>query len=135
MKICGGCSFSKHRDIKDNDKYITLDILLKFGSLDKIRITSSEWKYNLVISVKGLITSLCIKAKASPKKYKKAIYAIRNFSMNDLSKIIREFENCLIKVMRGGGPNMSPLTVNFTYQNILRSLWWELMPSTSTINL
>ena len=30
--------------------------------------------------------------KVQPKKYKKARYAIRNVSKNDLSKIIREFE-------------------------------------------
>ena len=33
MKDCGHHNVSKHRDIKDIDKYITLDILLKFVSL------------------------------------------------------------------------------------------------------
>ena len=33
-----------------------------------------------------------LKAKSSPKKYKKARYAIGNVSKKDLSKIIREFE-------------------------------------------
>ena len=31
--------------------------------------------------------------------------------MKDLSKIIKEFENYLIRVMCGRGPNMNPLTV------------------------
>ena len=53
----------KHRYIKDSDKYITLDISLKFGSLDKMRIKSSEPKDYLVISGKGLITSMGLKTK------------------------------------------------------------------------
>ena len=80
MKNCGRRNIRKHREIKGSDKYITLDILLKFGSLDKMRITSSDPKYNLGISGKGLITSLYLKAEARPKKCKKARYAIGNFS-------------------------------------------------------
>ena len=75
-----------------SDKYVTLDISLQLDSLDKMRITSSESKDNLGRPGKGLITSLGLKVKASPKKYKKARYAIGNFSKNDLSKIIREFD-------------------------------------------
>ena len=39
-----------------------------------------------------MITSLGLKAKTRPNKYKKARYAIVNFNKKDLSKIIREFE-------------------------------------------
>ena len=56
-----------------------------------MRITSSESKDNLVRSGKGLITSLSIKSKSRPKKYRKARYAIGNVSKKDLSNIIREF--------------------------------------------
>ena len=63
----------KHKEIKGNDKYITLDILLKFDSLDKMRITSSESKDKLEISGKELITSLGLKAKVRTQKYKKAV--------------------------------------------------------------
>ena len=44
MKNCGRHNVRKHRDIKGSDKYVTVDILLKFDSLDKIRITYSESK-------------------------------------------------------------------------------------------
>ena len=64
----------KYREIKGSDKYVTLDILLKFGSLEKMRITSSEPKDNLGRSGKGLITYLGIKARARKNKYKKARY-------------------------------------------------------------
>ena len=43
------------------------------------------------MSGKGLITSLGIKAKVRPKKYKKARYDIGNFGKKDFSKIIRKF--------------------------------------------
>ena len=41
MTNCGRHNVRKHRDIKGSDKYVTLDISLKFDSLDKMRITSS----------------------------------------------------------------------------------------------
>ena len=72
---------------------------MKFGSLDKMIITSSETKDNLVISGNILITSLGLKAKASPKKYKKASYAIGNISMKNISKIIKGFEKFLRRVV------------------------------------
>ena len=58
----------KHRDIKNCEKYITLDISLKFGSLEKMKITSSDPKDYFGISVKGLIKSLGIKTKVMSKK-------------------------------------------------------------------
>ena len=92
MKNYDSRNFRKHMEIKGSEKYVTFDILLKFDSLEKMETTSSESKDNLGISGKGLITSLGLKAKVRPKKYKKARYAIGNVSKKDLSKIIREFE-------------------------------------------
>ena len=92
MLNCGCRNYRKHREIKGSDKCVTLDILLKFGSLDKMIITSSNPKDNLGRSVKGLITTLRIKAKARPKKYKKSKYVIGNVSMKYLKNIIREFD-------------------------------------------
>ena len=89
-----GCrqNVRKHREIKGSDKCVTLDISLKFCSMDNMIITSSEPKDNLARSGNGLITSLGIKAKAGPKRYKKARHAIKNVIKEDLSKIIREFD-------------------------------------------
>ena len=95
MKNCGHRNVRKHRDIKGSDKYVTLDISLKFDSLDKMKFTSSESKENLEISGKGLIISLGFKAKVRPHKYKKERYAIRDVSKKDLSKIIWKFEKLL----------------------------------------
>ena len=92
MKNCGCRNVRKHKEIKGSDKYVTLDISLKFDSLEKIKITSSDSEEKLEISEKRLITSLGFKAKVMPQKYKKARYAIGNVSKKDLSKIIRELE-------------------------------------------
>ena len=63
MKHCGRQNIRKHRGIKGSDKYITLDIWLKFDSLEKMKIKSSESKEKFKISGKGLINSLDFKAK------------------------------------------------------------------------
>ena len=114
MKNCGRRNVREHIEIKGSYKYATLDGSLKFYSMDKMRITSSDSKVKLVRSRKGLITSLGLTAKTGPNKYKKARYAIGNVSKKDLSNIIREFEKYLIKVTRRRGPNMILLTVTFT---------------------
>ena len=97
MKNCGCRNVRKHIKIKVSDKYVALEISLKFGSLYNMKIAYSESKYNLGISVKGLITSLGLKAKARPKKYKKARYAIISVSKKYISKIIRGFEKLSYK--------------------------------------
>ena len=54
MENCGRRNVRKHREIKGSDKYVTLDILLKFYIMGKTKITSSESKDNLVRSGKGV---------------------------------------------------------------------------------
>ena len=88
MKNCGRRNVRKRKEIKGSDNYVTLGIPLKFDNLDKMKITSSESKWKLERSGKGLITSLGFKAKVRPQKYKKARYAIVNVSKKNLSKII-----------------------------------------------
>ena len=92
MKCFGRRNVRKHWDIKVSDKYVTLVISLKIDILENIKITSSESKDDFGRSGKEFITSLGIKAKVRPHKYKNASYAIGNVSKKDLSEIIREFE-------------------------------------------
>ena len=68
MKNSGGSNVRRHSEIKGSDKYVTLDISLKIYSLDKMKITSSDSRDNLVRPVKGFITSLGIKGKVGPHK-------------------------------------------------------------------
>ena len=93
MKNCGHCKNRKHKEIKDSDKCVTLNISEKFDILNKIETTSSESKGILGKSGKGLVTALYLKTKARSKNYKKAMHAIINVSMKDISNIIKQFEN------------------------------------------
>ena len=89
MKTFGHSNVMKDREIKGSYKYVTLEIWLKFFSLERMRITSSESKDNLGRSEKGIIASLGLKAKSRPKKCKKAGYAILNGSNKNLLNIIK----------------------------------------------
>ena len=71
MKNCGRRKVRKHKEIKGNDKYITLDIPSKFDSLDKMKTTSSESKGKLEWSGNGLVTSLGFKTKVRFAKIQK----------------------------------------------------------------
>ena len=71
MKKIGCHNVSKHREIKVSDKHVALEILLKFGSLDKMGITYSETKNNLVISGKELINPLGLKSKNKAEEIQK----------------------------------------------------------------
>ena len=119
MKNGGRRNVRKHIEIKGSDKYVILDISLKFDSMDKMKITSSESKDDLVRPVKGLITSLGLKVKASPKIYKKTRYATRNFIKKELSKIIREFEKLPYESYERKRPKHDP---NDSYFYLARQL-------------
>ena len=82
-----------------------------------MRITYSESKEKLGRSGNGLITSLGLKEKASPKKYKKERYAIGNISKKDISKIIRDFEKPPYKIYERKGPKNEP-TDSYFYLEI-----------------
>ena len=63
MKIFGRCKVRKHKEIKDSDKIVTLNISEKFDSLKNIETTYSESKEKLERSGKGLVTTLDFKTK------------------------------------------------------------------------
>ena len=98
MRNCGQHNYRKHRDINDSDERVTLimnnilKILEEFDNLDKMETTSSDSKVKMEGSGKWLVTNLALNTKARSTKYKKARYAIRYFSMKDLSNKIKEFE-------------------------------------------
>ena len=88
MENCGCHNVGKHRETKNGAQYISWDIYLKFGDLDNIKITSPEPKSYLVRPGKGLITSLVLKAIRTIFFINKAMFAITEFSLKYLSKII-----------------------------------------------
>ena len=68
MKNCGRRKVRKHKEIRDSDKSVTLDISSKFESLNKMKTTSLESKGKLERSRKGLVNALDFKTKLrSPK--------------------------------------------------------------------
>ena len=93
MKVFANFTVRKHREINDGDKYITIYISLNFGSLDNIKIKSSEPKDYLERSGKGFITSLGLNKIRRSKKIKKERFAITNVSIKEIYNIIKEFED------------------------------------------
>ena len=122
MRNCGRRNVRKHKDIKGSDKYVTLDISLKFDIRNKMKITSSESKGKLEGSGKGLITSLDFKAKVRPQKYKKCDilryvnflyaksrnfekarqFALRFFNTKSLTLCVTQFFMEFLKLLEGG---------------------------------
>ena len=84
MKSGGRCKVRKHKEIKGSDKIVTLNISAKFDSLNKMETTYSGSKGKLGRSGKGLVTALSFNTKVRLSKYKKARYAVENFSEKDL---------------------------------------------------
>ena len=113
MKKCGRRKVRKHKEIKGSDNIATLDISEKFDSLNKMENKSSESREKFERSGKGLVTALAFKTKVKSPKYKKARYAIGNFSEKDLLKIIKEFEKIGKLPYEKTIPNMSQLPDNF----------------------
>ena len=74
----------EHRDVNIVQKYKTLDISLKFGTLDKMKNTSSDPKDYWRISGKGLINSLGIKTIVRSKNNKMESDAIINISKKNI---------------------------------------------------
>ena len=113
IKNCGRRNIRKDREIKDSENYITLYILFKFVSLDKIIITSSEPKDYLGIPGKGLMTSLGLNKNIRPNKIKRQGMPLI-LSLESIFQILsRSLKLYFNRVMHGRGPNMNPLTVTF----------------------
>ena len=93
MKIYGCQNIIEHKDVKNSEQYIALDISWKFGNLDKIKITYSEPKYYLERSGKGFITSLDLNNIRRSKEIKKYRFAIYEVILKDISTIIKEFKD------------------------------------------
>ena len=118
----GRLNVRKYKEIKGSEKYVTLEISLKFDSLDKMKITSSESTGKLEISGKGLITSLGFKTKASFHKKKRQVIPSEMSVRRTFIRLLGSFRNLRNYLMRGRGPNMSLLIATFTQQDRLRSV-------------
>ena len=72
MKNSGKCNIRKHRETKNDERYIILDISSKIDFKDKREATYSESKDYMVRPGKGLTNSLDLRIKRSNKKQNKS---------------------------------------------------------------
>ena len=74
IRNCGQRNVRKHKEIKDSDERVTLNmyeilnISKKFDNMDKMETTSSESKVKMKGSGKRLVTALALKNKAGSNK-------------------------------------------------------------------
>ena len=74
IKNCGRRNVRKHREMKIGDQYIILNISSKLDCMDKREVTSLKIKDYMVISGKGLTTSLALSTKSPNKKKVKVFH-------------------------------------------------------------
>ena len=84
MKNCVRSNVREHRDMKNNENYIAMDISLKFDNPNKMKIIYLEPKYYLRRSCNGLIIYLGLKAIRRSKMFKRR-------SMPLLQSVLRIF--------------------------------------------
>ena len=135
MKNCGCWNVSKHGEIKGSDKYVTLDICLKFSVWT--RWESHLQGQNIIWEnqERGWLSLWLLRPKQVQRNWKGQGIPSEMSARRTLQILLGSLINYLIRVMRGGGPNMSSLTVTFTYQGSLWSVWWDLMSLTCTFTL
>ena len=103
MKNGGICNDRTHQKNKSSDKYVTLDVSLKFDSLENMKIISSESQDNLGRPGKGLITSLCLRAKLNHKNTKRKDMTSEISVRRTFQILLRILKNYIMKFMRRRG--------------------------------
>ena len=94
MKNVGRRKVRKHKEIRDSDNIITLEISTKFDSLDKIETTYSESKEKLERSGKEVGNRFGFQDQRKVTKILKGKVCHRKWSEKDIYRIIRKFEKC-----------------------------------------
>ena len=92
MTSCQRRNVKKHREIKNGEQCIALDISLEIYCLEKREVNSSESREYMVISGKGLTTSMILRTKSKNKKKKAGIYTT-DITNQDFRKFLKEFKN------------------------------------------
>ena len=87
---CGRLNGRKHRDTKNCEQYIILDISSNIDCVEKREVTSSESNDYMGIPGKGTTNSLYLSTKRQNKK-KKARSAINGITKQYFRKLIRKF--------------------------------------------
>ena len=114
MNNCGGRNVRKHKDIKGSDKYVTLDISLKFDSLDNKKITSSKSKGKFGNIRKGVDYLSGFQGQSKAAKIKRQGIPSEMSVRNIFPRILGSLRKLRNYLMIKRGPNMSLLTATFT---------------------
>ena len=89
---CGRRNIRKHRDIKNVEQWIILNMSYKLDCLDKKNFNSSESKDYMVRPGYRLTKYLDIRTKSSNKK-QKARFDITDITNKDFSQLLKQFKN------------------------------------------
>ena len=92
MRNYGHHNVIKHKEIKNNEQYISLGIYLKLYWLDKRKLTSSGSRDYVGISVKGINTSLNLRTRRSSTKKKNTRTDITDIVTQYFVKLLDEFK-------------------------------------------
>ena len=85
MTSSGRCNVRKHRDTKNGEQYIVLDIYSKIDFMDKREAKSSESRDYMGRPGKGMNTSLTLRTK-NPNNKQKARFYITEITNQDFRK-------------------------------------------------
>ena len=92
MTSCGSRNVSKHREIKNGEQYIILNISYNLDCMYKREFKSSESKGYMVRPGKGLTNSLAHRNKRSNNK-QKVRFAITDINNQEFKKFLKNFNN------------------------------------------
>ena len=92
MKSYGRRNVRRHREIKNGEQYIILEISYDIYCMDKREETPSKSRYYMARTGKGMTTYMDFREK-SPNNKKNASFDITGITNQDLSKLFRKFTN------------------------------------------
>ena len=88
----GHCNIKKHKEIRNSEQYITLNISLKLDFLDNTEVTYPGSRDYIGTSGKRMNTSMTFSTIRSSKKKQKESNSITEIFPQDFMKLLEEFK-------------------------------------------
>ena len=124
-KNCGCNNVRKHGEIKNGEKYITLEISLNFGSMYKMKTIFSFFLIIWKDQERGWLPLWVSIPLEVQSKAKRQVMPLLMSALTIFIILLSNFIICLMRVMCGRVPNMCLIKVTYIYQDILQSVWWD----------
>ena len=96
MTSCGRRNIWKHKEIKNGEQYIVLDISSKLHFMDRREFNSSESRNYTIKAGEGLTTYLDLRTKGTNKKQRES-FSITDINNQDFRKLLKDFRNSYCK--------------------------------------